>query len=332
MRRQQEAERGAAAKSQVFIVDSVAQGLKRLSAGDLLFRLRTPFQPNSETLRRDFNDAMDKLRDVMRSIVGSAQTVRLATDDVTTASGDLGRRTEQQAATLEQTAAALDQITRTVRRAAETAQQAQDLVGTTQDDAAQSGDVVRETVDAMGSIEASSKQIGNIIGVIDEIAFQTNLLALNAGVEAARAGDAGRGFAVVATEVRALAQRSADAAKEIKALISVSGQQVKAGVKLVDDTGQALTRIAERVSQLSQLVRSIASSAQEQATALSEINVAVSQMDQVTQQNAAMVEEATAAGHGLAGEAENLTRLVSRFEIESPVDLPARGAARFAVH
>ena len=175
--------------------------------------------------------------------------------------------------------------------------------------------MVRQTVGAMDGIETSSRQIANIIGVIDEIAFQTNLLALNAGVEAARAGDAGRGFAVVATEVRALAQRSADAAKEIKALISTSTQQVDVGVKLVSGTGQALGRIVAQVSQLNGLVTELAASAKEQSTGLGEVNAAVNQMDQVTQQNAAMVEQATAASHSLSAEAEALARLVGRFRI-----------------
>jgi methyl-accepting chemotaxis protein len=321
-----EAEREAAAARQAFVVEAVAKGLNRLSGGDLLFRLETPFQAEYELLRADFNSAMDKMRDVIQSIAGSAQAVRSGTGEISAASDDLARRTEQQAATLEQTAAALDEITRTVREAAAGAQEAHNLVSTTQSDAHQSGEVVRDTVSAMGSIEASSKQISNIIGVIDEIAFQTNLLALNAGVEAARAGEAGRGFAVVATEVRALAQRSADAAKEIKALISASGQQVEVGVKLVADTGRALTRIAEHVAQLNQLLRTIAGSTQEQATALTEVNVAVGRMDQVTQQNAAMVEEATAASHGLAGEAEGLTRLVAQFKIGAAADRAAKGA------
>ena len=184
-----------------------------------------------------------------------------------------------------------------MRRTAEVANEARNTVTAAKTDAENSGVVVRDTVQAMDGIETSSKQISNIIGVIDEIAFQTNLLALNAGVEAARAGDAGRGFAVVATEVRALAQRSADAAKEIKALISASGQQVSTGVKLVSETGQALERIVSQVGQLNGLVTELAASAKEQATGLSEVNTAVNQMDHVTQQNAAMVEQSTAASH-----------------------------------
>ena len=243
-----EAARAEAAKQQEFVVHSVATGLEKLSAGDLLFRLTTAFSGDYEKLRGDFNAAMATLQETMQSIATNTQGVRSGAEEITQASDDLSRRTEQQAASLEETAAALDQITATVRRTAEVANEARDLVSTSKADAERSGDVVRETVGAMDGIETSSKQIANIIGVIDEIAFQTNLLALNAGVEAARAGDAGRGFAVVATEVRALAQRSADAAKEIKALISASGQQVETGVKLVSETGQALGRIVTQVS------------------------------------------------------------------------------------
>jgi methyl-accepting chemotaxis protein len=266
----------------------------------------------------------------MQGIAANTQGVRAGAAEITRSSDDLSRRTERQAASLEETAAALDEINVTVGKTAHGANEAREVVNTAKSDAERSGTVVRETVTAMQEIETSSRQISNIIGVIDEIAFQTNLLALNAGVEAARAGDAGRGFAVVATEVRALAQRSADAAKEIKTLISASGTQVEAGVRLVGETGKALTRIVEQVNKLSDLVGNIARSAQEQATGLGQVNSAVNQMDQVTQQNAAMVEEATAASHALAAEAEELSRLVAQFrvgEFAAPPE-PARLAPR----
>ena len=314
-RERTEAERAEAARQQEFVVHSVATGLEKLSSGDLLFRLTTAFGGDYEKLRGDFNAAMARLQETMQAIATNTQGVRSGAEEITQASDDLSRRTEQQAASLEETAAALDEITATVRRTAEVANEARDLVSTSKGDAERSGEVVRQTVGAMDGIESSSKQIANIIGVIDEIAFQTNLLALNAGVEAARAGDAGRGFAVVATEVRALAQRSADAAKEIKTLISASTQQVDVGVRLVSETGQALRRIVGQVSQLNGLVAELAASAKEQATGLGEVNAAVNQMDQVTQQNAAMVEQATAASHGLEDEAKELARLVGQFRI-----------------
>ena len=218
-------------------LSTIGAGLEKLAAGELTFRLTENVPEAFEKLRGDFNAAMEKLQGTMQAIAANTQGVRSGAEEITQASDDLSRRTEQQAASLEETAAALDQITATVRRTSEGANEARDVVSTSKKDAERSGDVVRETVSAMSGIETSSKQIGNIIGVIDEIAFQTNLLALNAGVEAARAGDAGRGFAVVATEVRALAQHSADAAKEIKTLISASTQQVDVGVKLVSETG-----------------------------------------------------------------------------------------------
>jgi methyl-accepting chemotaxis protein len=311
-----EGERAEAARRLEFVVSSLAGALEKLSKGDLVSRLAIPFSAEYEKLRIDFNTAMDTLQDTMTAIAANIHGLRSGAGEISQASDDLSRRTEQQAASLEETAAALDQITATVRRTAENANNARSKVAAAKSDAERSGQVVHETVAAMSGIELSSKKISNIVGLIDEIAFQTNLLALNAGVEAARAGDAGRGFAVVATEVRALAQRSADAAKEIKALISASGQQVESGVKLVAGTGQALERIVAQVLKLNELVIDIAASAQEQSTGLNEVNTAVNQMDQVTQQNAAMVEQATAASHSLSGDAEELSRLVGQFRID----------------
>jgi methyl-accepting chemotaxis protein len=327
-----EAAREAAAAAQARVVEGLADGLEKLSKGDLPYRLRDAFPTEYEKLRTDFNGAMETLQRTMQAIAGNTSGVRASAGEITQSSDDLSRRTEQQAASLEETAAALDEITATVRKTAEGANEARDVVGKAREDAERSGNVVKETVTAMAGIEESSRQISNIIGVIDEIAFQTNLLALNAGVEAARAGDAGRGFAVVATEVRALAQRSADAAKEIKGLITTSGAQVQSGVRLVGQTGEALARIVAQVERLNMLVSDIAASAVEQATGLAEVNAAVNQMDQVTQQNAAMVEEATAGSHALEDEARELARLVGQFQIgEGTAASQARGKPAAAV-
>jgi methyl-accepting chemotaxis protein len=251
----------------------------------------------------------------MGEVIRASDAIQSGVGEIAAASDDLSRRTEQQAASLEETAAALDEITATVRRSAEGARSGAAAASTAKIQAAESGEVMREAVGAMGDIEQSSSQITQIIGVIDEIAFQTNLLALNAGVEAARAGDAGKGFAVVASEVRALAQRSAEAAKEIKGLIVASSGQVERGVKLVGETGQALQGIVEKVSEIDGLINEMARSAQEQAEGLSQVNTAINQMDQVTQQNAAMVEESTAAAASLSHEATQLGQLTSRFRI-----------------
>ena len=259
-------------------VQGIAAGLKELSANNLTYRINDLFIQEFEPVRLDFNASLDKLDATMRGIATNTQAVRNGSSEISAASDDLARRTEQQAASLEETAAALDQITTTVTEAAGSAKSARDIVDKAQAEAERSRTVVTETVSAMAGIETSSKQISNIIGVIDEIAFQTNLLALNAGVEAARAGDAGRGFAVVATEVRALAQRSADAAKEIKALISTSGQQVETGVRLVNETGSALESIAKQVSRLNGLIVNIAASAQEQSSGLGQINSAINDL------------------------------------------------------
>ena len=317
----------ASGHDQQAAVQGITASLAKLAAGDLTVRFTAEVAASYQALKRDFNMAMETLASTMRSVASTTQGVHASAAEITGASDDLARRTEQQAASLEQTAAALDELTATVRKSAAGAQDARALVAAAREDADQSGKIVHKTVAAMTGIEASSKKIGNIIGVIDEIAFQTNLLALNAGVEAARAGDAGRGFAVVATEVRALAQRSASAAKEIKSLISESGQQVETGVQLVGETGRALGRIVEQVQRLDGVMSGIAASAQEQATGLQQVSTAVNQMDQATQQNAAMVEQSTAASHSLTREAETLAGLVRRFQIEGEdKPQPRRGA------
>ncbi len=310
-----EAAKAEVERRQALAMDGVAEGLEQLTEGNLVFRLTATFPAEYEKLRTDFNAAMDKVQLVIAAVSSTSASIRSGAQEISAAADDLSHRTEQQAANLEETAAALDEITATVRKTAEGAVQARDAVSTAKSDAERSGVVVRDAVSAMSGIEQSSKQIGQIIGVIDEIAFQTNLLALNAGVEAARAGDAGRGFAVVASEVRALAQRSAEAAKEIKGLISASAQQVSSGVSLVGETGAALQRIVTQVAGINAVVSEIAASAQEQASGLNQVNTAINQMDQVTQQNAAMVEQSNAASRSLSVETQELDRLMSQFTL-----------------
>lgn len=292
---------------------TLAAGLKRLAAGDLLCEINEEFAPQFEALRHDFNTSVQQLREVLVSVGQSAHAVSGGSGEISHASDDLAKRTEQQAASLEETAAALEEITSNVTATSRRTGDARDIVRNTRSRAEHSGVVVGNAVTAMERIEHASKQISQIISVIDEIAFQTNLLALNAGVEAARAGEAGKGFAVVAQEVRELAQRSANAAKEIKALIGNSEVAVSEGVKLVNETGDGLTAIAGLVQAINEHMDAIASAAQEQSVGLGEVNQAVNHMDQATQKNAAMVEEMNAASAGLAQEAANLADLLRRF-------------------
>ncbi|MFZ4606744.1 MAG: methyl-accepting chemotaxis protein [Caulobacter sp.] len=308
-------------------IGALSNALQALAEGDLTHRITTTFAAKAQALKENFNIAAERLAEAMSAVVSTAHGVRSGSEELAAATNDLSRRTEQQAASLEETAAALDQITATVRKTASGAQEASSAVARTRSDAEQSGQVVDKAVAAMGAIENSSREIGQIIGVIDEIAFQTNLLALNAGVEAARAGDAGRGFAVVAQEVRALAQRSAQAAKEIKTLVGTSSTQVGAGVQLVGEAGDALGRISAQVAAIDSLVGDITASAQEQASGLAQVNTAVNHMDQVVQQNAAMVEQAAAATDSLRTDSDSLTRMVARFRLPDGAAPPAPRAA-----
>ena len=293
----------------------LADGLKQLSAGNLGVQLTQSFAEEFEGLREDFNRSVMQLRETMTAVAESTSSIDSGSREISQSAEDLSKRTEQQAASLEETAAALDQITANVANSSKRAEEARAVAIQANENARHSGAVVANAVDAMGKIEQSSNQISSIIGVIDDIAFQTNLLALTAGVEAARAGEAGKGFAVVAQEVRELAQRSATAAKEIKDLIRNSSAEVGNGVKLVSDTGEALKTIESYIVTINQHMDAIATSAREQSVGLSEVNTAVNQMDQVTQQNAAMVEEANAAGATLANEASRLRGLIGQFQL-----------------
>ncbi len=317
-------ERARAADEQATIMGQLGTALSKLAQKDLSFRLNDDVPPAYAAIKSDFNRSISQLEDALRGVSQTTQSVLSGAQSIRSAADDLSHQTEQQAASLEETSAALNQITVTVQKTADGARSARDIVSHTKDDAEQGGSVVGRAVEAMGAIEKSSQEIGQIISVIDEIAFQTNLLALNAGVEAARAGESGRGFAVVAQEVRSLAQRSADAAKDIKALISKSTGQVSEGVRLVAETGQALQRIVDQVGQINVVVNDIANSAQEQATGLNQVNTAANQMDQMTQRNAAMAEEATAASHSLEKESQELARSIGQFQLGSTRSDPMR--------
>lgn len=323
-REEREAAKADEARHMQEAVDALAQGLTRLSNGDLTTTLNEPFIDGMDRLRIDFNNSIQKLNKTLSNIRDNSASINNNSSEIRTAADDLSKRTEQQAASLEESSAALEQITSAVRGTSERASEAAQMAGEAKADAEKSSKVVSETVLAMAGIENASGEISNIIGVIDEIAFQTNLLALNAGVEAARAGDAGKGFAVVAQEVRELAQRAANAAKEIKDLITKSGDEVSSGVKLVKATGDALNQISEHVHNINHAISSIATAANEQLTGIQEVGTAVTQMDQVTQQNAAMVQETTAVAHRLSEDVTDLSKLIGDFRLSGSIESQPR--------
>ncbi|MGO6971153.1 methyl-accepting chemotaxis protein [Rhizobium leguminosarum] len=313
-----------------FAVNQLAAGLGRLSQGDVSQTIGTPFVGRLEQLRVDFNASLLRLQDTLSGIRDSAATIQRNSGAVSASAGELSKRTEAQAANLEETAAAVEEITVTVRSSAERAREANNVVAATKKTADNSGAVVGDAVAAMDRIEQASQRIEQIIEVIDDIAFQTNLLALNAGIEAARAGEAGKGFAVVAQEVRELAQRSADAAREIKSLIETSSREVTAGSELVQKTGSVLASISQEIIAISGHVETIATASRDQSAALQEVNGSVNAMDQMTQKNAAMVAETTQASRLLAGEADTLMALIERFRIvaeSAPAHLGTRRVA-----
>lgn len=310
-----EAERKARADEQAAVVASLARSLKGLSEGDLTYFIDEEFPESYEALRMDYNAAIRNLAGLIRKIGASSNLIDDSSTEISASSLDLSRRTESAAATLEETAAALSELTASVASAAQGASNASSTVELVKKDAEDSSQVMLQAVTAMSEIETSSGEIAKIVEVIDAISFQTNLLALNAGVEAARAGEEGRGFAVVASEVRQLAHRCSDAALQINTLICGSSEHVQKGVKLIDQTNKALEVILSGISNVAQNVSEIAMASREQSSGISEINVAIEQLDRSTQRNAAMFEETTAASQVLTSEASQLSHLVAGFKI-----------------
>lgn len=311
-----EAQDEAIAKEREMVVAHFGEALQKIVDKDLNYRMNINLPAAYSELQDNYNNAMSHLESTFSNIGHSVSQIQSGSSEIRDQSSTMAKRAENQAVSVEETAKAIEEIAITVQSSSKSAEDARQMVEKTQANAEQSGEIVREAVHAMDRIENSAKEIGNIIGVIDEISFQTNLLALNAGVEAARAGEAGRGFAVVAQEVRELAQRSAGAAKEIKKLITSSGDEVKLGVKLVNDAGTALAAIVEEVKNANVNVKAIAGATQEQSTNLQEINSAIGSIDKGTQQAAVMAEESTAASHNLATEVAKISSMLEEFQVK----------------
>jgi methyl-accepting chemotaxis protein len=304
-----------AAEEQATVVRALASGLSAIAAGNLMFRLKDGFSEAYRQIKDDFNATVGQLHDAIRVIASATREVATTTAEISSSTTDLSQRTEEQAASLEQTTSSMQAIAATVRKNAESAQQANDVAGKTCTVADRGGEIVGRAVGAMARIEDSSRKVADIIGVIDEIARQTNLLALNAAVEAARAGESGRGFAVVAAEVRSLAQRSSQAAKDIKELITNSSGQVQEGVQLVNQAGASLNEIVGSIKQVAEIVSAIASVSVEQSNGIEQVNAALNQMDEVTQQNSALVEQNAAAAKSLEQQSQAMEEEVRFFQV-----------------
>ncbi|WP_341911702.1 methyl-accepting chemotaxis protein [Ferrovibrio terrae] len=324
-----------AAQAMQQAVQQVQTVVEATKANDLTQRIDLGGKSGEiEALCAGVNALVDTMTAIIGNIREASGTIAAASSEISTGSQDLASRTESQAASIEETAASMHEVTATVKQNADNAQAASQLATAARDTAEKGGSVVRDAVTAVTQIEESAQKISDIIGLIDEIAFQTNLLALNASVEAARAGEAGKGFAVVAQEVRALAQRSANASKDIKALIQSSNTQVKTGAALVNQAGGSLTEIVGAIKKVSDIVAEIAAASREQSTGLEQINTAIASMDEMTQRNGALVEETSASAQSLSSQAQDLAKLVQRYRIDgqqASVQKPALGASQIVV-